>query len=242
MTLKEDLANLIHLYFQRDKKRNISSLSSRSGVPYSTVRDMVNQEYLKPNNTHVFAILNVVCKDTDRALSFIKAHYPKLYPFFEKTFSQENYQLVGDGLLYRLGKNNIETLIIAMLTAVDEGVSKDDVIRALGDRATKPVERLLDEGSIREVNSRLRLPAVNWSCIDLVKVYNQIKHFLDETDPEDNETALALVVMGLNSEGQKVATSMINNFRNQLEELANDAKFQGNKTVYACAFTGKIGR
>ncbi|MFY7928139.1 MAG: hypothetical protein ACOVS5_04640 [Oligoflexus sp.] len=173
MTRKlEAVQAAVKSYFERFPRVSIKALSMRTGVPYATLRRILQNEVNDIKDETIFKLIDRVMLRQERMV-FIKDHYPALakvivdYP--EHSLDDES----AIDLLKRFRYLDPHNYIIK-LALTTSGTSRDDVQRLTGERGIMALEEMLDAGLMVEERDVIRIEGSGHRLLDLDDMLHQI--------------------------------------------------------------------
>jgi hypothetical protein len=173
MTRKlEAVQAAVKSYFERFPRVSIKALSMRTGVPYATLRRILQNEVNDIKDETIFKLIDRVMLRQERMV-FIKDHYPSL----AKVISDYPEQNLDDesaiDLLKRFRYLDPHNYIIK-LALTTSGTSRDDIQRLTGERGIMALEEMLDAGLLVEERDVIRIEGSGHRLLDLDDMLHQI--------------------------------------------------------------------
>lgn len=170
MDLIEEVAELVRNYRGTHEGRSISWFARRSGVPYSTVRGILQREVRDTKTENVVALLSVFMSHGD-IIDLLRRHGrdAKLRTMYQ---AQRDYQfLEGPGFEWKSPDH-----AIVALASTRSGVTRERIEELFGkETGANRLEILLDSGMLREINGRIKSFSENFTDPNLNSVARQIE-------------------------------------------------------------------
>lgn len=167
MSVGDAVSRLIKTWIDRGRNHNLTLLSDRSQVPYSTVYRLSKGGSDKPPIDAVIGVLSVVVDRYDRA-NFLEEYYPAVYEALAKKHEAEP-QLLGpvttDHPVLDHMMTSPASFLIAQQVLSKSGVSTDRIRQLYGEHGLGYIEALEIAGLLRVEDGRVRCPAEysNWT-------------------------------------------------------------------------------
>ncbi len=168
----EAVQTAVKSYFERFPRVSIKALSMRTGVPYASLRRILQNEVSDIKDETIFKLIDRVMLRPDR-MQFIKDHYPSLakvigdYP--EQNLDDES----SVELLKRYRYMDPHNYIIK-LSLTTSGTTRDDVQRLTGERGIQALEEMVEAGLILEESEQLRVGGNGFLMLDLDDMLHQV--------------------------------------------------------------------
>jgi len=168
----EAVQSAVKRYFDRFPRVSIKALSMRTGVPYATLRRIIQAEVNDIKDETIFKLIDRVMLREDR-MSFIRNHYPALAKVVSECPEQG---LDDDGSVALLKKFRYldPHNFIIKLALTTAGTTRDDVQRLTGERGILALEEMLDSGLIIEERELLRVGGNGFRLLDIDDIQHQI--------------------------------------------------------------------
>ena len=229
--LLTDLTTSVEKWMQGNKSRNLSSLSRKTKVAYSTIRRIMQHE-VEPNIVSVLAIVDIVMS-IDERVSFLRQHYPALGEFITKTYDNkikdaktESREILSE-YLRREPHNKIFNM-----AATKAGVSYKQVRRLAGDMGIDALNEMVENDLlVEDANKVYKYCEDNWSIINVGDFMTQLKHNIDHVDKNllgTDGASLIHATGAIRKEKVPEVKKLIVNFANDLAKLKNDEDSEGN--------------
>ena len=129
----------IEKYLEGHPTRNLSTLSRKCDIPYSTFRRIAQGE-CEPNFAQLFAIL-AVTMPTNELRDFLKSNYKKTYETFGALFKAES-TLSNPKYTEHL-RNPLKSEIFA-IASVRIGTTKERIEKLFGERGMQALQELIE--------------------------------------------------------------------------------------------------
>ena len=159
-------------YFDRFPRVSIKALSMRTGVPYATLRRILQNEVSDIKDETMFKLIDRVMLRQDRMV-FIREHYPAL----AKVMNDDPEQNPGDEssleLLKKFRYLDPHNFIIKLALS-HTGTSRDDIQRLTGERGVLALEEMIEAGLINEEREILRIVGAGLRLMDLDDTLHQM--------------------------------------------------------------------
>jgi hypothetical protein len=169
----EAVQTAVKRYFERFPRVSIKALSMRTGVPYATLRRILQAEVNDIKDETIFKLIDRVMLREDR-MSFIRDHYPALAKVVAEYPEQG---LDDDGSVAMLKKFRYMDPhnFIIKLALTTAGTTRDDVQRLTGERGILALEEMVDAGLIIEEREILRVHGNGFRLMDIDDIQHQIQ-------------------------------------------------------------------
>ena len=155
----EDVAEFLHSCVDSIKKNyprfSNLQLAKRLGIPSSTFDRICKKEVQRPTFNHALKIAKEVC-GPDRVQEFIKKYYPRMYMDFESVYPG-NSEVPFVAPPAESHFQDAATYEILIMATTDVGLSRQKVADELGKRGLSTLERLLQNGILKEEGGTISL-------------------------------------------------------------------------------------
>ncbi len=170
--LIEEVREKVRKYLDENPKRSITSLARKSGLSYSTVRRLVNNETTQCGiDTTIIPVLSVFMPRKD-IHELIGKYDPRFVQVWKPLFDG-NYKFI-DPSQRVLSWKEYDQYIIG-LAQQSNGVPKERIARDLGEIAgLKRAEELCSIGMLREVNGKYFTFTENYSDSSIASILEKI--------------------------------------------------------------------
>lgn len=173
MTRKlEAVQAAVKSYFERFPRVSIKALSMRTGVPYASLRRILQNEVNDIKDETIFKLIDRVMLRQDRMI-FIKDHYPALAKVIGDYPEQDLDDEMAVDLLRRYRYMDPHNYIVK-LALTSGGTTREDLQRLTGERGLQALEEMLDAGLIQEDREILRIGGSGYRLMDLDDMLHQI--------------------------------------------------------------------
>ena len=154
MTLLDEARDLIRDYLDAHESRKISTLAKRAGVPYSTVRRVVQGESTSVRGETLVPILSVFMEEQAIQALLVKHATGKNKEFAEVLLEGSYRQIPhesGEEILWEL-----PDVYIMALANTRSGVAQDQVAKMFGEYGIDRLEHLVEKEIIVRDGNRFR--------------------------------------------------------------------------------------
>ena len=152
--LSLDLQQAVEAYMSRSSVRSVAFVARKSGLPYSTVRRVVQGEGT-PTFSTVIAILSVIM-DCDGLLEFIQKYFPECYEILSLTFAHGDRPVVYDAKLKQYLHDPLCHHILH-LCSCNTGTTVSKVEQMFGELGVRKLQAMIDDGYITLDGQELRV-------------------------------------------------------------------------------------
>lgn len=240
----EDLAARVEAYLAGGKSRTLHRLSRDSGVPYITLRRIVQREVKSVTLETAAAVLREI-STLEETLAFVDKWLPESGRIIREFHSKLGPGPMASHDVLELSKDYRHWLGICLAERAS-GVSSDELAERLGKKNAALVMARLEEAELVEVkNNRAHLKSRNFTGIgDPHFVLTELKHFADTYDVARRAEPghlLSSAVSGLNDEGLRVVRETLRDAAIKLAEVSKDSRYIGDKTCFWGLIAGTFG-
>lgn len=178
MQMVEEISQLIDRWLAENPRRSLGALAKRASIPYPTLRRIAQKENI-PNVSTALPVLRIVATQ-DECQEFLLNHFPKVGQFvkeFSHRFQTSPAPIELNELVY-------DRTNFVILTLASEGISRQQLHRALGDVGVAHTDRLLELGVLSEEGDQLYLATcyagdTHFEITDRNAILAQMKHCID---------------------------------------------------------------
>ncbi len=238
-SLLTDLTASIEKWIAGNKSRNLSSLSRKTKVAYSTIRRIMQHE-VEPSIVSALAISDVIMT-VDEKLVFLKSHYPSLGGVIEnfygnrvKSTNSHTREILSEYL--RKEPHNR----IFNMAATKCGVSYEQVARLTGEMGIDALNEMLENDLLVEAkNNVYKYHEDNWALFNASDLLTQLRHNVDHVDPKligTDGASLVHATGAIKKEKVPEVKKLIVKFANELAALKDNEDSEGNVHFF-CGLT-----
>ncbi len=168
----EAVQSAVKKYFERFPRVSIKALSMRTGVPYATLRRILQAEVNDIKDETIFKLIDRVMLREDR-MSFIRDHYPALAKVVAE-YPEQGLDDDGSVALLKKFRYMDPHNFIIKLALTTAGTTRDDVQRLTGERGILALEEMLDAGLVQEEREIIRVGGSGYRLLDIDDIQHQI--------------------------------------------------------------------
>jgi hypothetical protein len=173
MTRKlEAVQSAVKSYFERFPRVSIKALSMRTGVPYATLRRILQHEVNDIKDETIFKLIDRVMLRQERML-FLREHYPSLAKVISEQPEQSFAEDVAIDQLKRFRYLDPHNFILS-LALTSRGTCRDDIQRLTGERGMMALEEMMETGLLLEERDVIRIEATYRQPLDLEETLHQM--------------------------------------------------------------------
>ncbi len=239
----EDLAAKVETYLAGGKHRSLHRLSRDSGVPYITLRRIMQHEVKTVALENAVAVLRVI-SDSSVVTAYLETWYPesgKIFREFNEKF--RSAQLTPTALSDLM--HDYKCWLTICLAERDGGVAPASLVRMLGERGAADAVAKLETAEVVEYqdgNLHLRDKSTNTSG-NVALNLAEVKHFCDTYDAKKKSEPghmLASMVNGWNEDGLTLVRETLREAALKIAAAANDPRYTGSETGFWGVIAGTI--
>ena len=172
-SLTQDLALSIQKYLEGNKRRSLSGLAKRSGIAYSTIRRIANQE-THATSQSTLAIIDITLEINEKIL-FLKKHFPQIGDLMAAGYHQSVTKPKSQETLREFLRREPHNRIFN-IAATKQGITKSQVRQLAGKIGIEAVEEMLTkEVLITDQNNVIRYHQPNWALGNIEDALHQVK-------------------------------------------------------------------
>lgn len=178
--LLADLVDAINAWMEGGRGRSLSGLARRTGVAYSTIRRIAQNESV-PHPYTALAISEVVMATHPR-LDFLKKHFPTIGNLMEECYptkleSEPNGEAIQKYL--RMEPHNR----IFNIAATVRGTNRRAIQSLCGQVGVDALDEMLDEGILVELSEgTIKYTNDSWTHSNIDEALSQIRHSTEHFD------------------------------------------------------------
>ena len=238
-SLLTDLTTSIEKWITGNKSRNLSSLSRKTKVAYSTIRRIMQHE-VEPSIVSALAICDVIMS-VEEKLVFLKSHYPSLGDVIEGFYNNrvKSTPSFTHEVLSEYLKREPHNKIFNM-AATKCGVSYEQVSRLSGQMGVDALNEMLENDLLVEAaNNVYKYHEDNWALFNASDLLTQLRHNVDHVDPKligTDGASLVHATGAIKKEMIPQVKKLIVKFANDLAALKDDEDSEGNVHFF-CGLT-----
>ncbi len=178
--LLADLVEAINAWIQGNRQRNLSSLSRRSNVAYSTVRRIAQNESV-PHPYTALALAEIVMTTAQR-VEFLKKHFPTIGSLMDSVYTPEMRQEPNDESLRRFLRMEPHNRIFN-IAATKAGTNRFSINRLCGQTGLDALEEMLNVGLLNEsAEGLIRYSDESWAMGNLDDALAQLRQSTEHFD------------------------------------------------------------
>lgn len=222
--LARELAVKIQEYCDK-RGQSLTSLSKESQVPYGTVKRIAQGER-EPEFYNTLKLLMVLSPDGGECFDFLSRHYGDVGAFLSRVNYRPGHSSLSEALT-----DKISFYIIHLAAA--KGVTRQEICEEYGRHGLEQVEKLLNKGLIREVNSRL--VADNFSFPNAEVALKQMRFLVEDFDATqlgNKKSLLSLQILGLNDAGVSKIYEGLRSLLDSVGEMKDAQEYRGDQVIY----------
>ncbi len=232
-SLSIELAERIAAYCEV-KGNSLTTLSRDSAVPYGSVKRIAQGETI-PEFYNTLKLLMVLGPTPSACYDFIKRHYSDVGEFLTKV----NFQPAAHSLS---GALSDKVSFYIMHLAATRGTSRDEILIEYGRSGLATLESLLDQGTLHEINGRIRCD--DFSYPDIETVLKQIRFLIEDFDASklgNKESMVSLQVFGLNDVGVAQVYAAQKDFLERVCAVKGDPAYNGERIMFLATLFNSMG-
>ncbi len=238
------LSKIVEEWMRDHERRNLKMLSRLSGVPYTSLRRIVQNE-VDPNLDQALSILAYVAS-SDQRLAYLQHNFPESARVLKSTLSNRDGSanaVEGQDSILERYVDDPDYVVLAMLADSHHGLSSEALSKEFGRSGASMAQRLVDEEILEEdfsskpslfrVRSKPRLQMVTLSTtIKLVRAACDL--FL--------KTRRAVAYyhnQSLNDDGLYEIKQIMTDAYQKVARVMEDKKYQGDNCICFTMTCGK---
>ncbi len=170
--LLADLVDAINAWTEGSRNRSLSGLARRTGVAYSTIRRIAQNESV-PHPYTALAISEVVMSLQQR-IEFLKKHFPTIGNLMEEAYPKLSVQPNEESFqrFLRMEPHNR----IFSIAATAKGTNRRQIASLCGQVGIDSVNEMLDEGLLVELNDgTIKYSNDNWTYANVDEALSQVR-------------------------------------------------------------------
>jgi len=178
--LLTDLVDAINAWTEGSRSRSLSGLARRTGVAYSTIRRIAQNESVP----HPYTALSIseVVMTTQQRLEFLKKHFPTIGNLMEECYDNKiGVQPNADALqrFLRMEPHNR----IFNIAATEAGTNRRAIQNLCGQMGIDSLNELLDESLLVELpDGTIKYTHDGWTHANIDEALSQIRHSTQHFD------------------------------------------------------------
>ncbi|RYZ81328.1 MAG: XRE family transcriptional regulator [Proteobacteria bacterium] len=172
--LLADLVDAINAWMEGGRGRSLSGLARRTGVAYSTIRRIAQNESV-PHPYTALAISEVVMLTHPR-LEFLKKHFPTIGNLMEECYPQKIETETNTEALQKYLRMEPHNRIFNIAATV-RGTSRRAIERLCGQVGIDALNDMLEEGILVELNEgTIKYTNDSWTQSNIDEALSQVRH------------------------------------------------------------------
>lgn len=180
--LLADLVEAINAWLEGNRQRNLSSLSRRSNIAYSTVRRIAQNESV-PHPYTALAIAEIVMTTMQR-VEFLKKHFPTIGNLMDSCYTSQMRPEANDESLRRFLRMEPHNRIFNM-AATKKGTSRFGVNRLCGQSGLDALDEMLEAGVlIEKQDGSVHYTHESWAIGNIEDALEQVRQSTDHFDKQ----------------------------------------------------------
>jgi hypothetical protein len=231
--LLAELQAAIANHLEAHKNLSIQSISNKSGVSYSTIRRILQNEANDVRDETILSLILVVMPQ-DQRLQFLQTHYPSLGALLQDTQKQEDPTI--DHFKLRMYRFKDPHNYILKMALTIHGTSRKDVFRLLGERGVNALDEMIDDKFlIEDRNNRINHPARGSFIMNADDILHQVKKDADYFDKHlvgSPFARLAHLSASLSVSAYKELIDLVNEFVRKSDRLKEAPQSEGPIPVF----------
>ncbi len=232
-TLLADLQAAVASYLESHKNLSIQSVSNKTGVSYSTIRRILQNEANDVRDETILALILVVMQQPQRLL-FLQQYYPALGALLKEAQSGDHASMDHERLrLYRYKDPHNYILKLALTL---QGTTRRDIERLLGERGSTALDEMLENRFlIEDKEGRILHPAHGSLIMNADDILHQIKKDADYFDKSligSPFARMAHLSASLSPEAYEELMQLVTDFLKRSDQLKESQAKQGSVPVF----------
>jgi hypothetical protein len=223
------LVDYIEKWFRSGPRRNIQKLSRMTGVPYPTIRRIMQKDSL-PSVETAFAILNVIATVPETLAYF--ASIDSISRFF-KRYSDYSHVSQRDFKSHIVDRESFWIIMMGFTI----GATRLRVKELLGSLGLAALERLIEDGAMIERSSDTFVPRTDekYIFVEEKKLAVEVVDYISDL-PGDDTSLQRFLVCNVNEEGFEAMRQVLRDAYERCRIIANEAE---GPHLVAFSFVGK---
>ncbi len=226
MTRKlEAVQTAVKSYFERFPRVSIKALSMRTGVPYATLRRILQHEVNDIKDETIFKLIDRVMLRPER-MGFLREHYPALAKVMSDETESPGDEETNSDQLKRFRYLDPHNYIL-QLAGTGQGIHRDDIQRLTGERGLFALEEMLESGVLLEDRELVRAASVQLGRLDIEDTLYQISkdlQYFPRSLAAGPYTRLSHASQGLSREGLQKLVGLSQRFWQDLQEIRDQER------------------
>ena len=220
---------LLSDYMNANSKRTISSTAKKASLSTSSLDRILKGEQIASLET-MLAIAQVI-DDKDSWFDIIRLRWPQYVTTLTTIFQTTKAEVSQDSVSTLI--RDLDNFVIISLAATDEGTTREEISVKLPEVGLAKLEILLNEGVVKEINSRLKAsPFAITSAETLLIQFANLTRLFDKSQIGEVVTKLALHTEGYSETGLQNLGNLVWKFNEDVANLNSDPKNRGNNVAY----------
>jgi len=242
LSLVPYLQEKIAAYVSAKRFHSLMTLSTKSGVPYNTVRRLANGQVDKPTLETVLAILNVV-ESRANLVKTVERFFPGIGNLIASVHTATGSTAITDAMVDMMSEDQVSFRIYS-LAGTRVGTTREDVRQLFGEDGLNKLAALVEQGMVVDnCKGVLHTPDLEYSTVNPHAMLRKMRHCLDFFDKSligTDAAALAIQTEAVNVEGLKALRQAARDFHVRLSEIKKDPRYQGDIPFYAILCIGLL--
>lgn len=226
--LLAELQAAIASYLENHKNLSIQSISNKTGVSYSTIRRILQNEANDVRDETILSLILVVMPQAQR-LQFLQSYYPSLGALLRE--SQHGDEAAMDHFKLRLYRFKDPHNYILKMALTEHGTTRKDIFRLLGERGLCALDEMLDDKFLQEDRSnRISHPDRGACLMNADDILHQVKKDADYFDKNlvgSQFARLAHLSASLHLSAYKELVELLSEFIKKCDRLKEAPENQG---------------
>ncbi|MCX6132156.1 MAG: hypothetical protein NTX25_24250 [Proteobacteria bacterium] len=237
---KELFYRLIEDYLKENSQRTLHSLSTKSGIGYSTIRNIASRKVVPDCDTGMrlaYATLGF-----EKACSFLSEAYPSLSQYFRR-LKKHNVKEVSGNIEPSLFSFT-DNMLLILIDGLREEATVGEVLNRLGLRVAGALQNLIDNEVVLEADGELKLSSNMTYFKGNTAGLNRIRHLVEAFNLSlisQKGSFHSCLTSGVNDEALVKLHEAYCSFEKTLEDLLFDPKNSGSNVVSAGFVSTFIG-
>jgi hypothetical protein len=234
-TLLAELQTALASYLDNHKNLSIQSISNKTGVSYSTIRRILQNEANDVRDETILSLILVVMPQAQR-LQFLQTHYPALGALLKEAQSQAVEEPALDHFKLRMYRFKDPHNYILKMALTAHGTTRKDIFRILGERGVSALDEMLEDKFLFEDrNNKVSHPSRGSFIMNSDDILHQIKKDADYYDKSlvgSQFARLAHLSASLSLSAYKELIELVSEFAKKSDRLKEASQNQGAIPVF----------
>lgn len=212
--LLAELQAALITFMDKHKNLSIQSISNKTGISYSTIRRILQNEANDVRDETILSLILIVMQKPER-LQFLESYYPSLGALLKESPSMDRDELELDHFKLRFYRFKDPHNYILKLALTAHGTTRKDIFRILGERGISALDEMIEDKFLHEdKNQRIEHAQQGSLLMNADDILHQIKKDADYFDKSMVGSPFARLA--------HLSASLSQTAYNELIELVND--------------------